>query len=296
MNPGEIRKLILKVIYSEEQLLEVLVLKGGNALNLHGITNRESQDLDFSIQEEIRFTKEKEGALLEKTLTQAFSSKGYLVNDFKFEDKPKKRNADLKPFWGGYSVTFTIIDKKKYREQIEQNDPNLGRFAEPTSDRGDTKKVTIDLSFDEYTEQKESIIIDDVPIYLYTPLMIVYEKIRASCQQLDEYELVSTNKVRARDLYDIYQTLTNPKFIDLKEEVLNPNNFYILKETFRLKEVPIELLTKLESKKEELKDNYEKQVQLQIPFSDNKVNFDFLFEYCKDLFDELYLKIKNADI
>ena len=47
MTPDEIRNTILKAIYSDSDLKENLVLKGGNALKLYNITDRSSQDLDF---------------------------------------------------------------------------------------------------------------------------------------------------------------------------------------------------------------------------------------------------------
>lgn len=290
MTPDEIRNTVLKVIYSEESLIDILVLKGGNALRLLGVTNRESQDLDFSIKEEIRFTKEKEGALLEEAITKAFDEKGYLVNKFTFKDKPKTRNDYLPPFWGGYSITFSIIDKTKYADKINKNDTNLNRYAEELLDG--TKKIEIDLSFDEYTEHKVSLDLEDIQIFLYSPLMIVYEKIRASCQQLDGYSLTSS-KVRARDLYDIYTTLTNSKYIDLREEVLNSDNFYILEKTFSLKEVPLSLLTKLNSKKDDLEYDYNKRVKPQIPQNNATVDFDYLFSYNEELFNLLHNKLMN---
>lgn len=290
MTPDEIRNTVLKAIYSEESLIDILVLKGGNALRLLGVTNRESQDLDFSIKEEIRFTQEKEGALLEKSITKAFDDKGYLVNKFTFKDKPKTRKDYLPPFWGGYSITFSIIDKNKYADKINKNDTNLNRYAEELLDG--TKKIEIDLSFDEYTEHKVSVELEDIKIFLYSPLMIVYEKIRASCQQLDDYHLTSS-KVRARDLYDIYTTLTNSKYIDLREEVLNSDNFYILEKTFSLKEVPLNLLTKLNSKKEDLEYDYNTNVKPQIPQNDDTVDFDFLFSYNEELFNLLHEKLLN---
>ncbi|MDW8743741.1 nucleotidyl transferase AbiEii/AbiGii toxin family protein [Streptococcus suis] len=74
MTPDEIRNTILKAIYSDTELVKNLVLKGGNALKLHRIVDRESQDLDFSIKETIRFTKEYEGVKLQQLITDAFCS------------------------------------------------------------------------------------------------------------------------------------------------------------------------------------------------------------------------------
>lgn len=94
--------------------------------------------------------------------------------------------------------------------------------------------------------------------------MIIYEKIRASCQQLPEYT-VGMNKKRARDLFDIYTILTNIKHIDLYDEVLNPDNLYIIDKMFSIKDVSIELIQKIETIKEELREDYLNKVIPQVP-------------------------------
>ena len=48
MNADEIRLTIIKAIFSTPQLEDILTLKGGNAMKLQGLTDRESQDLDFA--------------------------------------------------------------------------------------------------------------------------------------------------------------------------------------------------------------------------------------------------------
>ena len=189
MTPDEIRNTTLKAIFSNERLNKNLVLKGGNALKLYGIVERESQDLDFSIKETIRFTEKEEGKEFQKSISEAFIKKGYFVNDFKFILKPKERHESLPPFWGGYKITFTLLDTSLYQDiiasQAPENMKELNRYAIPFE--GDGKKIEIDLSYDEYVENKLDYDLDGTKIYLYSPIMIVYEKIRASCQQFDEY-------------------------------------------------------------------------------------------------------------
>lgn len=290
MTPDEIRNTTLKAIFSNERLNKNLVLKGGNALKLYGIVERESQDLDFSIKETIRFTEKEEGKEFQKSISEAFIKKGYFVNDFKFILKPKERHESLPPFWGGYKITFTLLDTSLYQDiiasQAPENMKELNRYAIPFE--GDGKKIEIDLSYDEYVENKLDYDLDGTKIYLYSPIMIVYEKIRASCQQLDEYPL-TTNKTRARDLYDIYKSLTNSKQMELREQVLSVENFYILENIFRVKEVPFNLMKKLETKKEDLKIDYEEKVLPQVS-SRNQEDFEFIFDYNQKLFNDLYKK------
>lgn len=290
MTPDEIRNTTLKAIFSNERLNKNLVLKGGNALKLYGIVERESQDLDFSIKETIRFTEKEEGKEFQKSISEAFIKKGYFVNDFKFISKPKKRHESLPPFWGGYKIIFTLLDTSLYQDMIASQAPEnmkeLNRYAIPLE--GDGKKIEIDLSYDEYVENKLDYDLDGTKIYLYSPIMIVYEKIRASCQQLEEYPL-TTNKTRARDLYDIYKSLTNSKQMELREQVLSVENFYILENIFRVKEVPFSLMKKLETKKEDLKIDYEEKVLPQVS-SRNQEDFEFIFDYNQKLFNDLYKK------
>lgn len=290
MTPDEIRNTTLKAIFSNERLNKNLVLKGGNALKLYGIVERESQDLDFSIKETIRFTEKEEGKEFQKSISEAFIKKGYFVNDFKFILKPKERHESLPPFWGGYKIIFTLLDTSLYQDiiasQAPENMKELNRYAIPLE--GDGKKIEIDLSYDEYVDNKLDYDLDGTKIYLYSPIMIVYEKIRASCQQLDEYPL-TRNKTRARDLYDIYKSLTNSKQMELREQVLSVENFYILENIFRVKEVPFSLMKKLETKKEDLKIDYEEKVLPQVS-SRNQEDFEFIFDYNQKLFNDLYKK------
>ncbi|HFR3551418.1 TPA: hypothetical protein ACHVA2_001647 [Streptococcus suis] len=51
-------------------------------------------------------------------------------------------------------------------------------------------------------------------------------------------------------------------------EVLSEDNFYILENIFRVKEVPLELMTKLDTKKDDLAADYERKVLPQISNQD----------------------------
>ncbi len=82
--------------------------------------------------------------------------------------------------------------------------------------------------------------IDGYTIYVYTPEMIVYEKIRAICQQFPEYYANEGKfkKARPRDFYDIYSIMTfegsNISFTTL--------SYDLLKTIFDKKHVPLELI------------------------------------------------------
>ena len=199
----------------------------------------------------------------------------------------------MPPFWGGYKISFAIVDTEKYQDKIELQDPDkmkeLSKYGENLENN--SKKIEIDLSYDEYVADKKSYDLEGTTIYLYSPLMLVYEKIRASCQQLEDYKLVG-NKTRARDLYDIYKILTNPKQANLREAVLDQDNFYILENIFKAKDVPLELMLKLDSKESDLAEDYKTKVIPQIVSSETE-DFDYIFFYNKDLFEKLFEEYQN---
>lgn len=122
--------------------------------------------------------------------------------------------------------------------------------------------------------------------------MIIYEKIRASCQQLPHYTL-GMNKKRARDLFDIYTILTNIKHVDLYDEVLHSDNLYIIRKMFAIKEVSIDLIPKIEEIKEELREDYESKVIPQVPGNQSIPDFDYLFAFNNELFMKLYTLLQE---
>lgn len=288
MQPDEIRNTIVTSIFSNDDLLDILTLKGGNAMKLLELTNRESSDLDFSITEGKRLSKEVEGVQIEEQLSQSFEENGYKVISLKFSDKPLKRKVITPPYWGGYQIEFSIISLNKFHDLNERQKANINAYAE--SIEHGKKKIKIDLSFEEYTEPRIETKLNDFTIYLYSPLMIVYEKIRASCQQLPEYKL-GTEKARARDLYDIYTMLTHKKQLDLKDEVFNESNFYIIQKMFELKNVDLSLMLQLGTIKNELKSDYENNVIPQIPGNQESPDFEFLFSYNTEIFEDLHTKL-----
>lgn len=288
MTPNEIRNIALKGIFSSEYLMDIVTLKGGNAMQILSLTNRESQDLDFSIQEGKRLSKEVEGKEFETCITEAFLKHGIKVISFKFEDKPLKRRTTTPPYWGGYKIEFSIMTASKFSELTPVQLKNINAYAEPID--GNKKKVKIDLSFDEYTDSRIKTKVEDFCIYIYSPLMIVYEKIRASCQQLPEYQL-SSEKTRSRDLFDIYTMLASKDGMRLREEVLNSENFHIIYKMFKLKNVDISLMLNLETIKRKLRMDYDVNVRSQVPENEAFPKFDFIFQYIQELYSELYSQL-----
>ena len=72
ITPDDIRFICLTAIFSNNELSQLLTLKGGNALKLLGLTERQSQDLDFSISDSRRLDIESHKILFENLITKAF--------------------------------------------------------------------------------------------------------------------------------------------------------------------------------------------------------------------------------
>jgi predicted nucleotidyltransferase component of viral defense system len=97
----EVRRRILIALFSDDELMGALVLKGGNALALiYKVGARASLDMDFSIDSVFADVK-KTGDRIFDTLKREFGLIGYVVFDEKFEIKPSKRGEELPEWWGG---------------------------------------------------------------------------------------------------------------------------------------------------------------------------------------------------
>lgn len=227
-------------IFSDDDLLDLFVLKGGNAMDLvHQVSSRSSVDLDFSMRDnlDIEFVKPK----ITEALVSGFKEIGYLAFDIKMTPKPKENLPSvLASFWGGYAVEFKIISLNTATELNE----NIDDMRRQAINLGRGTKFEIDISCHEYIEGKQRTNFEDHTIYVYPPEMIVCEKLRAICQQLEEYgQIIKRNglgKRRAKDFIDI-ETLITEFQIDLSQ----PNIQELLKQIFDIKKVPLNFLAKI---------------------------------------------------
>lgn len=266
----KIKRLTLRALVSDEKLMYGLVLKGGNALQLvYEMTDRASLDIDFSIAgdfttDEFEFLK----ANFYSILNTEFEKEGLLVFDIEFIEKPKQNAVEI---WKGYQLLFKIIDADKFDPK---NMNETRKYAYKIYDNNSTKFI-VEISSYEYTESKKRVDLDGAILYVYTPEMIVFEKIRALCQSIPEYqEVIPTARVkgRARDFYDIWNICR--KFdIDFQSDV----NRKMLLNIFNAKRVPLEFLDLLESHKDLQLQNWE-SVAATIPVDHNK-GFEFFFNF-----------------
>lgn len=278
-----IKRLTIQALVSDDELVQRLVLKGGNALWLvHGQHARASFDIDFSMAdafepERLTDVEERIRYHLERTFAQV----EHVVFDVTLRAQPQVVSADLEPFWGGYSLEFKLISRQlslKLNEQLEE----MRRQAIP-SRPGGRARFEIDISRHEYVEGKAATEIDHYTVFVYTPAMIVSEKLRAICQQSVEYvRFVRGHRAsRARDFFDIYNTVGRFD-IDLTTD----DGLRLIRNMFGAKSVPLRLLLQVESDRALHRQSWpavQSTVNPLITLRSFDSYFDYVLEMCNEL-------------
>jgi hypothetical protein len=275
-----IKKLAVTAMFSDDELLDELVLKGGNAMALiHKLTSRESVDLDFSMRHDFPGGVEAVRRRIETALQRTFRPAGYEPFDFKMAERPAHISEDLADFWGGYGLEFKLVTTEQFAAQKN----HLEQLRRTALSIGQGKKFLIDISRFEYIEDKQEDELDGYRIYVYSPLMIACEKLRAICQQMEEYAPVvkrsdrRPGSERARDFVDIH-TLVEKLSLDLAA----PKAIDMTREMFRLKHVEIGWLGNMEKYREHHRQGFRAVQDTVSPGFDLK-DFDFYFDYVTDL-------------
>ncbi len=236
----KIKKLTISALVSDDLLMKMLVLKGGNAIDIaYDLTDRGSLDIDFSIDRD--FT-EKEKAriqsILDHLLNQEFNKEDWQVIDISFTERPHEIDPRVKDFWGGYLLEFKVVPVSIYKSS--KSDIELLRRAAIPLNPNNSPKFSVEISKYEYLGNSKPREIFGSAVQVYSPEMLALEKLRALCQQDSRYKdivIAMTAKSRARDFYDIHN-LTTSFEIDFKSK----ENIELLKQIFSAKRVPIEFI------------------------------------------------------
>lgn len=291
----KIRKLtIISMFAASDELMDLFALKGGNALNyIYNLNQRSSIDIDISMEnsfEKLEMKLKEVEELLTDSFERTFKENNLKAFDIILEKKPHKMSPDKEEFWGGYKLSFKVLEYERWLNLKNQEDKDINdmrRQAIPFNK--DFKRVfTVDISRHEYFEDRQLKILDNYYIYVYSPRMIVLEKLRAICQQTKEYaEIIETHKPRGRaqDFFDIYIILENFSEIDLTSK----KSLEELKEIFSIKKVPLSLLNKLENYREFHRDSFT-AVQDTVFNSDQLESYNFYFNY---ILEKVRLIIQN---
>lgn len=274
----KVRRQVIYAMASDDELLNLLVLKGGNALDLvYNISNRGSVDLDYSMESDITDISEIEERI-KYALEDSFKEIDYHAFDIAMKERPRNLPENVQDFWGGYKVYFKLIPIAKYRE-LKKDVSKLRNEALPIGD-GQLKTFEIDISKHEYCERREHRL-DGLKIYVYPIELILFEKLRAICQQLPEYNQaagVGNPRPRPRDFYDVYNILENFS-IDLSAK----ENLVMLTKVFTAKKVPLDFLQKIRDSRDMHRAGFESlQDSIKAKSRKELKDFDFYFEYVQE--------------
>ncbi|WP_426329045.1 nucleotidyl transferase AbiEii/AbiGii toxin family protein [Pedobacter sp. R-06] len=269
-----IKRLTITSLMADDLFMGILVLKGGNALDIgYDLSNRGSLDIDFSMEKD--FSEDEKQMIrnqAEGILNQGFNQEGLQVFDVRFYDKPEIISDVVKDFWGGYRLEFKVIEQESF-EKYKDNMANLRNYAIPI-DAKSTKTFPVDISKYEYIQKKRAKDLTGTIIHIYSPEMIALEKLRALCQQNPKYKEIigsMSNKSRARDFYDIHNLTTNFTF-----DLNSGENRKMCVAIFDAKKVPMDYLTELPEQYELHRQSWPSVLNT-ISQKENVQDFDFYF-------------------
>lgn len=269
MDPDFIRRVIIRGLFSDDALLGQLVLKGGNALHLvHKIGNRSSLDIDVSLEHDFADAKNSVERIF-VSMRKRFAAEGLHMFDEDFEEQGGGAKDEKGRIWGGYQLTFKVIELRRYEELGK--DLSKAQIQSLPVGPSQERSFTVQISRFEYCAGKEEVEFDDFLVCVYTPAMIAFEKLRAICQQMPEYPLRKNRTPRARDFYDI-TVISLWEGIDFGSS----KNHALVKHIFEAKLVPLNLIAKIQVQREFHRQDWT-QVQNAVPISLKE--FDFYFDF-----------------
>ena len=136
-NLEEFKKLVIVALFSDADLRQALVLKGGNLLDVvYGISSRPSKDIDLSMCGEFQDLEGTRSAI-ERALQSTFSGHGYVVFDVTLTEEPPSLTEDMRDFWGGYRIYFKVI-REEQLDSLKNDREAIRRWATPVRSDGGT--------------------------------------------------------------------------------------------------------------------------------------------------------------
>lgn len=275
-----LRRQLIIALAADDELFELLVFKGGNALALaHGVGMRTSLDLDYSLAHETPNDAEL-GARLQAALSSHLSKRELTVFDWAFGPRPKEPKDERALTWGGYQGEFKVIETTRWKSLAGNLELARKQAWGITASGGASRKFTIELSKSEFTEGAGEVDVGGFAVRVYTPSMIVAEKLRSLCQQMPEYEHSTKRKPRARDFYDIHAAVT-----ETGVNLTSAAGHDLIRSVFAAKDVPLRLLANLERDVEFHEAEWD-DVRNSIP-ADRPAEFSYYFEFVLRLVRQL---------
>jgi len=170
---------------------------------------------------------------------------------------------------GGYIAEFKLIQQNRYREL--QNDIDAIRRNALVTGPIERRTFRIEFSKHEFCKGKTEAQLDDYTVYVYTPEMIVIEKLRAICQQMPEYKARIKKTARARDFYDIHVLITQ-SHVNLSL----PDSLELVRNIFLAKDVPVDLIQRMPETKEQRRPDWP---SVQASVTGVLEDFDYYFNF-----------------
>ncbi|MEQ1802575.1 MAG: nucleotidyl transferase AbiEii/AbiGii toxin family protein [Gammaproteobacteria bacterium] len=273
----DVRRRILIAMFSDDELMESMVLKGGNALALvHEVGNRASVDMDFSIPTSFANIEDTTARVF-RALRIEFESVGYVIFDESFQPKPSQPHDRHPEWWGGYVVEFKIIEAALHAEL--RDDESALRRRSAVVGPMQRRIFKIDISKHEFCANKVRREIGDYTIYVYSLEMIAIEKLRAICQQMPDYTINSRRSPRARDFYDIHQIVRSNSIA-----LASPENLELCRCIFDAKRVPLALLGEIHRYRDFHEPDWP---AVEISISGQHETYDFYFNQVVELASSL---------
>jgi nucleotidyltransferase AbiEii toxin of type IV toxin-antitoxin system len=149
---------------------------------------------------------------------------------------------------------------------------------------GGSSRIEVEISKYEYVVGKKEIEVDGYIIYIYSPEMIVFEKVRAICQQLPVYKEIIPSyspRPRARDFYDIHLITTQHNIDPSTEE-----NRQLLVNIFAAKRVPLKFIQHVQDNLEIHRLDWQNVLDT-LSAKEDVEDFDFYVDYMLSQFQPL---------
>jgi hypothetical protein len=264
----------IRVCGLTQELHQQLVLKGGNALRLAGLSERGTVDIDYSLAADLTESLEAFVARLQPLLAVDLFKNGFELVALTARARPKERVTGVNRH-GGYQLDVKvarIAAAESFRRQQDDADSRKpSRIRLPLSAVAEWT-AEIQISPFEHIEGALIISVDGIDVLVYSPAMQVCEKLRALCQQLPQYAFRKSKEERARDFYDLHRLMIRPS-----NPVVVTEHLALLTSVFAAKQVPLMLLRELTGQREFHRPGWA-AVQNAVPSRDLEP-FDFYFEF-----------------
>lgn len=269
MDLSEIRRLVIVAMFSDDVLFHQLALKGGNAVNLvYKFGSRASVDIDLSIESDFDDIEDTRERIL-RALTNRFTEAKYTVFDGKLERRPALKDESVDDRWGGYEVSFKIIETARY--DIYSAELDRARREATVVGPENQRTFRVQISKYEHCAGKREVELDRYAIYVYTPEMLAIEKFRAICQQMPDYAKRGHPTPRARDFYDIHTILASTGM-----RLNSSANLQLMADIFRAKDVDVKLIDKIAEQREFHRPDWP---SVQLSVAGELKEFDFYFDF-----------------